>query len=125
MLETTLDLMRAALKADPTIVPAQRNKIIALVRNGGSKADKIVPPVKLPAIVRPAQAAETLSRSVRAIHALCVEGLLKKAKFPGRQRAAGITQESLTALLNASTASSVSAEPQEGSPSNTGGKNLP
>jgi hypothetical protein len=102
MLDTTIELVRAALRADPTVTPAERNKRIALLRNGDTTKDKPQPAEKLPAIVRPAQVAILLGRSTRSVHALCEQGLLTKAKWPGRQRAAGITQSSLTALLNAS-----------------------
>ena len=101
MLETTVDLVRAALRADPTVTPAERNKRIALLRNGDATKEKAQPAEKFPAIVRNAQAAQELSRSVRSIHYLCAQGLLKRAKIAGRKRAAGVTRESFTALLNA------------------------
>lgn len=103
MLQTTVEAIRAILKADPDVTPVKVKEIVAFMRNGKHhKPETTTTTAKLPAIVRPAQAAVMLGRSVRAIHALCTQGLLKKATWPGRQRAAGITQASLTALLNAS-----------------------
>jgi hypothetical protein len=99
---STLELVRAALKSDPTITPAERVKTLALLRNGHVTKQNLPASPKLPSILRPAQAAERLSRSVRAVHRLCEEGLLQKVKFKGRTRCAGITSASLEALVNAS-----------------------
>ena len=104
MLGTTIDACKAIIKTDPSVTPVRLKENTAFLRNGANH--KSEPPTAkvpaLPAIVRPAQAAVMLGRSVRSIHALCTQGLLKKATWPGRARAAGITQSSLTALLNAS-----------------------
>lgn len=98
MLETTIDAVRSILKADPTLTPQQRTEKIKLLREGIPQPESEPAP---PAIIKPIEAAKRTNRSVRAIHKLCAEGSLVKVKFPGRQRAAGITVESLNRLIGA------------------------
>jgi hypothetical protein len=106
VLNTTVDLIRAALRADQTLTPAERTQTLALVRNGRKPAEAnnhFSPTLSRPSLIRPARAAERLACTPRQIHRLASEGLLEKVKFPGRQRASGITEASLEKLLNAST----------------------
>lgn len=100
MLPTTIELIKSALKTDPSVTPQDRATITAFLRNGNSQAKPSAPaPAQPPSIIRPAQAAQRLDRGVRTIHQLCQQGLLTKVRFPGRQRCAGITEESLLALM--------------------------
>jgi hypothetical protein len=99
MLATTLDVVRSALKADPTVTPADRARLIALLKNGKSAAPILPTPAPKPRILRRAEAAERLGRSVRSIDMLCAEGSLQKIKFPGRKHFAGISESSLLALM--------------------------
>ena len=97
MLESTLEIVKSALRADSTIAPQERTRAIALLRNGGTPEREALPDA--PEIIKPAEAARRLSRSVRGIHLLCEQGLLSKAMLPGRMRACGITAVSLNNLL--------------------------
>ena len=100
-----MELISTALRADSTVAPAERLKLLALLRKGKDVPAKARNPIspQLPSIVRPAQAAVRLGRTVRSVHRFCREGLLVKVKFPNHKRAAGITEESLAALIHAST----------------------
>jgi hypothetical protein len=99
MQNTTIDLLKAALKADPSVTPVERGRIVAFLRNGSAKTQPSAMPSRPSGIIRPAQAARRLDRSVRSVHLLCSQGLLEKVKFPGRKRCAGISSASLEALL--------------------------
>jgi hypothetical protein len=96
MLPTTLEVIRSTLRTDPTLTPRERAGILAQLRNRQSPSPA---PAVRPAILRPAVAGERLSRTVRSIHQLCQEGLLQKIWLPGRKRAAGISAESVAALI--------------------------
>jgi|ERR1035441_2225312 hypothetical protein len=103
MLSTTLDVFKAALRSDPTVSASDRNRLLAVLRNGSNPSDGGSVTSQPPGIVRPKTAALRLGRSVRAVHQLAAQGLLQKVKFPGRTRCAGITTESLASLLKGET----------------------
>lgn len=98
MLETTLAIVKSTLRADPTLTPAERAKILALLRIGPGKLSEPNPP-KSTGVVRRAEAAQRLSRSLRAIDQLCRDGALKRVRLPGRKRCSGIAADSLDALV--------------------------
>ncbi len=95
MQTTTLEIVRSALKADPSLAPAERQDILAALRNRdrepGQPADRLL---------RPAEVARILGRSVRSVHMLARDGVLRKVSFPGRARAAGFRQSDVLALLS-------------------------
>ena len=99
MLPTTYDAIKSVLRADPSVATPERNLILQSLRNGPTPANRAAVSPQPPGIVRPKTAAGQLSCSVRGIHQLAAEGLLDKVRFPGRQRCAGITTESLNRLL--------------------------
>lgn len=109
MNNTTLEIVRSALRADPSVTPSDRTRLLALLRNGKVQTPPNSSPVPTapPGIVRPGAVARRLGRSVRSVHLLCRQGLLEKIKFPGRQRCAGITSQSLEALLSTNEARSI------------------
>ncbi|MBU0715295.1 MAG: hypothetical protein KJ964_08060 [Verrucomicrobia bacterium] len=100
MLNTTANLLGTALKTDPTITPADRVAILAAIKNHGKPPDKpapvIVPECR---IVRRAETARRLSRSLRTVDLLAKTGVLHKMKFPGRTRAAGFLSSEIDNLL--------------------------
>jgi hypothetical protein len=96
MLPTTIDVFRAGLKSDPTISPAERARLLALVRNGPTPANKAeAQPETGPRIIRRAEVARRLSVSLRTVDKLPVA----KFKLPGRTRAAGFLESDINALL--------------------------
>jgi hypothetical protein len=100
MLDTTVDAMRAMLKADPSITPGERSQVLTVIRNHGKP--QVAPqdtPQSAQRIVRRAEAAILLARSPRAVDRLAQQGLLTKVKLPGRQRAAGFLMTQLMSLL--------------------------
>ena len=101
MLHTTVDAMRALLKADPSLTPADRARILATLRNHGDKPEtgavSVTPqPAK---IIRRSEAAKRLGCSLRAIDNWARAGILQKVKLPGRTRAAGFRESDLVKLI--------------------------
>jgi len=65
MLESTLEIFRTALRADPSVTPSERARMIAVVRN--SKEEQRP---SIPQIIRRHEAARRLSGSVRFVDRL-------------------------------------------------------
>jgi len=101
MLDSTIELIRAGLKTDPTLSSEERTRLVAMLRH----QDKPMQPRPLvrqevePKVIRRKQAAERLNSSLRFIDLLAKQGILKKCVLPGRRRAVGILESSLSALL--------------------------
>ena len=101
MLDSTIELIRAGLKTDPTLSSEERTRLVAMLRHHGRPAQP-APPVRQefePKVIRRKQAAERLNSSLRFIDLLAKQGVLKKCVLPGRIRAVGILESSLSALL--------------------------
>jgi hypothetical protein len=102
LLSTTLDVIRAALKADPNPSPADRTRLLALLRAGAVPTNSPAPPSDSgPRILRRKEAARRLACCTRVIDRLAQEGKLKRVKLPGRIRGAGFLEADLNALLAA------------------------
>jgi hypothetical protein len=97
MLATTIEVMKASLKADPTVTPADRARVLALLRNGEPKQG--VPQQNVERIRRRADAAERFSVSTRTMDRWAKQGVLAKIKLPGHSRASGFREADLTALI--------------------------
>jgi len=97
MLPTTIKIVRSGLESDPTLTSTDRNRLMAVLRNGvtpRSKTDFVSPDV-VPRLLRRAEVARRLSCSLRTVDKLP----LTKVKLPGRQRAAGFLEADVNALL--------------------------
>jgi len=98
MLNTTLEIVRSGLKADPTLTPQDRVRLLAALRQ---------PAVQKPApetsaesrLVRRAEVARRLSCSLRMVDKLAASGVLVKRKLPGRLRAAGFLASDVDSLI--------------------------
>lgn len=100
MQDTTLKILDATLKADASIAPAERNRILKIARNGETvpfqNSDR-----HAPRIYSRTEAAKLLGdKTPRYIDLLCKRGLLKKFTPKGNQRAIGICGESLHAFIS-------------------------
>lgn len=101
MLDSTIELIRAGLKTDPTLSPAERTLLLGTLRNHGQPIPSSQPSSQnvVPKIIRRKQAAERLNSSLRFVDLLARQGVLKKCILPGRTRAVGILESSLSAIL--------------------------
>lgn len=93
MRETTIEILKAVLKGDPTVSAEERNSFIQIFKGAplGKKNDD--------KLLKRAQVAEMLSSSTRMVDKLAAQGLLHKVTFRGRQRSAGYRRSEVEALL--------------------------
>lgn len=99
MQHSTFEIIKATLKADQTVSPAERSRFLEALQQGPENQPN--PEPACPRILRRAEAAKRLGCSLRTVDNLCKEGTLKKRAFPGRQRAAGILEADLNAVIAA------------------------
>ena len=99
MLSTTTDAVRSILKADPSVTPTDRTRILAGIRNHGR--DTTTAPAAPPAnrILKRGEVAERMGRSLRFVDKLAAEGILPKKTLPGRTRAVGFASVDVERLL--------------------------
>ncbi len=111
MLGTTLDIIRSGLKADPTVSTRRRTELLAYLRQG-SRASKAEPPKPTgpPRVLTRGTTAQTLDRSLRFVDRLAKEGVLKKIRLPGRQRAIGFLAADVERLVSTSRAENEAPE---------------
>ena len=98
MLPTTLDVLKSALRADPTVTPADRGRLLALVRNGGATPPAPAAPTG-PRLIRRKEAARMLGTSTRTVDSLAADGKLARVRLPGRRRGAGFRVADVQALI--------------------------
>lgn len=98
MHQTTLEIIRAGLRADTTVTPRERARLIALLRQPALSEPSPIISSK-PRLVRRAEVAMRLSCSTRTVDNLAVTGVLRKCKFPGRVRAAGFLESDIESLI--------------------------
>ena len=97
MLPTTLDVFRAGLKSDPTVSPADRARLLALIRNGAASAVKSESLSEAPPrLLRRAEVARRLAVSLRTVDKLPIE----KVRLPGRKRCCGFRESDINALIS-------------------------
>ena len=103
MLATTLDVIKAGLKSDPTVSPRDRTKILATLRTGPGTVNVTEPTEssqrRIQRIVRRAEAARMYGCSLRLMDRLAAQGVLKKVRLPGRKRGAGFLEADLLAVM--------------------------
>ena len=97
MLKVTSDVMMASLKADPTVDPADRIRIITAAQTAANPG--VSPKEHGLCVVRRGMVASMLSVSLRTVDKLHSQGILKKVRFPGRGRAAGFLLGDVEALI--------------------------
>jgi len=100
MLVTTLDAVKAVLKSDPALTPADRARIVASVRNHGK--DVVTPRAGVVAekqILPRAEVARRFNRSLRFVDYLAKAGTLRRVKLPGRKRGCGFLADEVERVL--------------------------
>lgn len=98
MMTHTLQIIRTALKADPSVAATDRARLLAAIRGGGEQAFKPAKVVEQ-RLIRRAEVARRLGCSLRLVDRLAKDGALVKRKLPGRKRAAGILESDVLALI--------------------------
>ncbi len=98
MIASTFDVVRAALRADQTITPPERTRLLALLKNGNPPA----PPARVDTgrrIGTRKEIAKILSRSTRYVDRLAQTGALHRVVMPGRKRACGFVMADVYRLI--------------------------
>ena len=98
MLNTTLEIVRSGLKADPTLTPQERARLLAAMREPAAQQTAPVTSTE-PRLIRRAETARRLSRSLRFVDKLAATGILTKRKLPGRVRALGFLATDVDKLI--------------------------
>jgi hypothetical protein len=98
MLNTTLEIVRSGLKADPTLTSQERARLLAALRQPAAQKPVPVTSVEL-RLVRRAEVARRLSCSLRMVDKLAASGILAKRRLPGRLRAAGFLASDVDTLI--------------------------
>ena len=98
MLNTTLEIVRSGLKADPTLTPHERTRLLAALREPAVQKSSPAASTE-PRLIRRAEVARKLSRSLRFVDKLAAAGILAKRKLPGRVRASGFLASDVDALI--------------------------
>lgn len=101
MLTTTAEAVRALLKADPSLTPLDRARILGTARNHG-KSEQPAPAVaatRESRVLPRAEVARRFNRSLRFVDKLAVQGVLRRVKLPGRQRACGFLADEVDRLM--------------------------
>lgn len=101
MLPTTIQIIRSALQADPTVTPRDRARLLALLRKRPVLTDVETRTASVARIIRRSEAASRLSCSLRTVDKLAATGVLRKRRLPGRLRSAGFLEADVTALITA------------------------
>lgn len=99
MLPTTLEIIRSGLRADPSLTPTDRARLLALLRNGPNSPNTDPATPTAPRWIRRVEAARRLSCSLRTVDKLHAQGILRKRKLPGRIRASGFLETDLVKLI--------------------------
>jgi predicted DNA-binding transcriptional regulator AlpA len=97
MLTTTVEIVKAGLRADPSLTPDARDRIIQAIRL--SEKPDSAPRDESLRLLRRTEVAKRLSVSLRTVDKLNQQGVLKKVSFPGRGRAAGFRMADVEALI--------------------------
>lgn len=95
---STIEIIKATVKADPQATPADRANLLAFLRNGGNVETTPAAPAEN-RLLRRVEAARLLGRSARTVDELAQQGILFKVKLPGRKRAAGFRYTDVVALI--------------------------
>lgn len=100
MFGVTLDAVKAVLKADPAITPADRARIMAMVRNHGKDGGAVQAsaPTEKRILVR-SEVARRFNRSLRFVDHLASVGILRRVRLPGRVRACGFLAEEVERVM--------------------------
>jgi hypothetical protein len=98
MLDTTIELIRLGLKADPTVTKQERARRLASLFEPATHKPSPITPTEL-RLVRRVEVARRMSRSLRFVDKLAASGILRKRTLPGRARASGFLASDVDALI--------------------------
>ena len=95
----TLEFIKVGLKCDHTILPAERARLIALLKSEPKPEGQTA----RPSVMQRAEVARTLGRSLRFVDGLARRGLLRRVKLRERKRAIGVRADDVLAFVENNT----------------------
>ena len=98
MLPTTLEIIQSALKADSTVAPPDRARLLALLKAGGVPPPTAAIPAAGPMVLRWKEAAKLFGCCPRTLRTWALDNKIKPVMQPGRERAYGIRRSDLPLL---------------------------
>jgi uncharacterized protein YciW len=93
-----MEIVKSGLKADSTLSPAERARLLRVLRQAEDPNPKPEPPAA-PCILQRREVAKRLSRSLRYVDKLAACGTLRKITMPGRLRAIGFAEQDVCNLI--------------------------
>ena len=93
----TYDAVMTLLKADRTLQPRERARLIAAMSDKPENGAAV--PYVPEKLIRRQEAAARFGVSKRTVDLWAKQGLLTKRKLPGRKRAAGFVEAEINALI--------------------------
>ena len=100
MLPTTIEAVKAMVKADPTVTPVDRQRIVETIRNHGRHPETPrAPATREKHILSRRDVAQRFNRSLRFVDHLAKAGTLRRVTLPGRQRACGFVADEVESLM--------------------------
>ena len=100
MLLTTLDAMKAMLRADPSVSPGDRARLLVQLRNGPAKPDPVHIAASESRLIRRSECARRLAVSLRCVDTWAKKGILEKRILPGHTRASRFLESAVSALIH-------------------------
>jgi predicted DNA-binding transcriptional regulator AlpA len=97
MKKGTRDVIKSVINGDPSVNADDRTRLLRLVREGG--LDAADDPLLRDRLIRRAEVARLLGRSVSSVDRLVKDGVLANVVFLGRLRAAGFRLSDVAALI--------------------------
>ena len=97
MKKGTRDVIESVINGDPSFKADDRTRLLRLVRKGG--LDAADDPLLVDRLIRRAEVARLLGRSVSSVDRLVRAGVLANVVFPGRLRAAGFRLSDVANLI--------------------------
>ncbi|MBM4148955.1 MAG: hypothetical protein FJ224_07915 [Lentisphaerae bacterium] len=99
MLSTTVDAIRAMLKADPTVAVDERVWIVACIRNHGRRCRNQQAEPAEKCVISTKEVARRFSKSTRFIQRLANQGVLHRVVLPKHTRGCGFFSVEVDRLL--------------------------
>jgi len=93
----TYQMIERAVSSDKSMRPGEQRRILGLIRSCDQQRQ--APPPQAPEILRRTEVAKRFKVSVRCVDKWAKEGLLRKIRLPGRQRAMGFHAEEVDRLV--------------------------
>lgn len=99
MLPTTIRATKAMLDTDQSLTPADRIRLLSLLRTSGKTPPNKTISVPEPRLLRRKEAARRLGCSLRTLDSWAQAGILRRVRLPGRTRSVGIPETEINKLI--------------------------